>query len=335
MKFIRHLIRNRLLLLLFLCTSIFNLKAGAVMPKWDSCYNYLRINNDFISNPAFTGFTDREEIGNLGVIFDPKINTSDKLKYSSEYLEFMQLVFGKRINVAIGGFYDEYRGEIYESKKIGGALAVNWNSKKLGKISAGFSALKLSETTNYDLMIFGDQINPRLGPIYPSVEKYAMTGPHEISNIIYNAGIFYAFRDYFYAGYSKLNLTQPINSLYEDDRVYISSSERVTAGGNARICKNLSLNLTAIYQWWQQDLFNSFTPTLSVGYKNNYLLGAGLSVANSDIIAYHINFNADIIKHINLRLRYEMIPVKEGKPRLTTSYFGMTVSFYLNKNFKF
>jgi type IX secretion system PorP/SprF family membrane protein len=127
-------------------------------------------------------------------------------------------------------------------------------------LRAGIEAGLMTKRIDFDKLRFGDQINPKLGFIYPSAEKYAMTGVHSIGPVPDFAAGIMGYTKKFYAGFAYHHLSKPQISFYEDNKSVLYPKITAHVGlmlplDNNRVPKNyLSPNI--LFQ--MQDKFTQF-----------------------------------------------------------------------------
>jgi type IX secretion system PorP/SprF family membrane protein len=177
--------------------------------------------------------------------------------YSASYDQHFDLLSG---GIGVQVLYD-HAGDGDLSTTMGSLmysymLRVNKNFA----IKAGIEASLISKSIDFSKLLFGDQINPKLGFIYGTQEKLPSEGVYKIDPVPdFSAGIM-GFTKKFYGGFAVNHISEPMISFYQDNKSTLPMKITAHAGllipmDNSRTPRNF-FSPNIMYQ--KQDNFSQF-----------------------------------------------------------------------------
>ena len=319
-----------LFLLLLNSASAFNFNK-----YYDSSRYFIRINNNLLLNPAFTGFNNHFNLSAGFGSYTPDIPVSNDWSKPKEYIFAPEFSFGKLLSYSFGLTKWIKNEGAFTSKQINLAFSVSLQTIKYGNFRIGFSGGSLSYTNDFSKLLFGDMINPKMGFIYSTQEILPSTGKYELKLDRYNAGIFYSYKNLFYIGYSILDFNEPMMSFYQDNHSILHSKSIITAGGRVKINKDFDVSASALVEHTSFYELTKIMPAVGVGYKCKYYFGGGIKLINSEFTSYYFQLYDDLFKCVTIAFKYELLKHNYFSNSLSPSYWGVSATFYIDNLIKF
>lgn len=302
---------------------------------YDSSRYYIKLNNNLLTNPAFTGFNNHISFSNGIGFYTPDIPAIEGTGKPKEYHHSAEISFGKLLSYSIGLSRIIKNEAAFSSEDINVAFSISLQTLKFGDFRIGVSCSSLSEGNDFSKSRYGDQINPKLGFIYYTNEILPSNGNYKLDGILrYNAGFFYAYKNIFYLGYSKLDINEPVVSFYENNTSVLHSKSIATAGGRVNINKDFDLHLSALIQNTSYYDITQIEPSIGLGYKCKYYFSAGINLINSDFNSYYIQLDANVFNCVTIGFKYELLKDNYFSNALSPSYWGISSSFYIDRFIK-
>lgn len=310
---------------------LYSVSSSASNRNYDSSRYFIKFNNSFLNNPAFTGFNNLFSIGPGFGCYTPDVPVSNGLSKPREYLHSAELSYGKLISYSLGINTLLKNEAAFTKKDINLAFSLSLQTKKFGDFRLGISGSSLNYEFDLSKSTFGDQIDPKLGFIYPTRERLIS----DLSNIQrYSAGIFYSYKNIFYLGYSKLDINEPIFSFYQDNQIKLHSKSIITAGGRVAVNKDVDILISTVVKNSSYYDLTQIIPSVGLGYKSSYYLNGGINLVNSDFISYFIQLNANVFNCTTVAFKYELLKDNYFSNSLSPSYWGINTTFYIDKLIK-
>jgi hypothetical protein len=307
---------------------------------FDSSRNFIKFNNTLLINPAFTGFNNHFTLYTGLGCYTPDIPVENDWSKPKEYINSTEFSFGKLVSFSLGLSSRINEEAAMYKKEINVAFSISRQTLKFGNFRIGISGSSIKYENDWSKLTFGDQINFRLGFLYPTNEPVPANGVIGFDFVTFNAGFFYSYKNIFYAGYSKLFINEPVFSLYGNEyhswykESQLHSKEIVSAGGRININKDFEVNVSALIQNTKYYEITQIQPSLGVGYKSKYYLGGGINLINSDFTTYYFQLNADVFRCVEIAFKYELLTKNYFSNALSPVYWGISTSFYIDRFLK-
>jgi len=207
--------------ILILLVLIFGLNVFAQDPEFTQYYA-----NPIYLNPAFAGsaygprfaFNYRNQWPSISGGF---------VTYAASYDQHFDILSG---GIGVQVMYD--RAGDGELSTTMGSLMYSYMLRVNRKfaIKAGIQASLISKSIDFSKLLFGDQINPKLGFIYQTKEILPSSGVYKINPVPdFSAGIM-GFSKKFYGGVAVNHISEPMISFYQDNKSILPMKITAHAG---------------------------------------------------------------------------------------------------------
>ena len=320
--------------IVFLLMLINSVSSATSKPNYDSSRFFIKINNSFINNSALTGFNNRFSFGAGLGCYTSDISVSGFSK-PIEYIHSAEYSYGKRFSCSVG-LNTRFKNEAaFVRKEMNVAFSMSLQTLKLGDFRIGLSGSTLNYAIDFSNSFFGDQINPKIGFIYQTIEILPQSGLFKLYGITrYNAGIFYSYKNIFYAGYSRLDINEPMVSFFKENESVLHSMSIATAGGRFGINRDFDLYVSALIKNTKYYGITQVQPSVGLGYKSKYYFGTGINLVNSAFNSYYVQLYADFFKCTTVAFKYELLKESYFSNSLSPAYWGISSTFYIDRILK-
>lgn len=215
---------------------------------------------NFWQNPALTGYEERFNVqGGYGMRWLGLPTTSPQNWFGS-----FDVAMGSKKDNSVGFVYQHNRDNFERRTELQLYYSAAFRIRKINQLRFGISTRYIQRIMNFNNMTYGDQIDPQNGFVYNTNEIY---GRQSRGFPDFAAGLWFS-RKHLYLGFSAVHLTQPDQGIMGVSKLPIQFY--YNAGYHIRITPEIYLtpslivlNRTNIYY---------VQPSLSVSYKNHYLL---------------------------------------------------------------
>jgi type IX secretion system PorP/SprF family membrane protein len=207
--------------ILILLVLIGGLEAFAQDPEFTQYYA-----NPIYLNPAFAGSAYGPRFALNYRNQWPSIS-GGFVTYAASYDQHFDLLSG---GIGVQVLYDR-AGDGELSTTIGSLMnSYMLRINKKFAIKAGIQASLISKSIDFSKLLFGDQINPKLGFIYETKEILPRDGVYSIDPVPdFSAGIM-GFSKKFYGGVAINHISEPMISFYQDNKSILPMKITVHAG---------------------------------------------------------------------------------------------------------
>jgi type IX secretion system PorP/SprF family membrane protein len=212
--------------------------------------------NPIYLNPAFAGSSYGPRVA-LNYRNQWPTISGGFITYAASYDQHFDLLSG---GIGVQVLYD--RAGDGELSTTMGSLMYSYMLRINQKfaIRAGLQASIISKSIDFSKLLFGDQINPKLGFVRPTQENLPSTGIYKIDPVAdFSAGIM-GFSKKFYGGVAIDHISQPAISFYADNKSILPMKITAHAGlllplDNSRAPRNF-FSPNIMYQ--KQQNFSQF-----------------------------------------------------------------------------
>jgi len=223
---------------------------------------------NFWQNPALTGYEERFNLqGGYGMrwLGLPGLNENGS---PQNWFGAFDVAMGKSRNSSVGIAYNHKR-TIYDRRtEILFAYSYTIRIRKINQLRVSLSTSVISKRIDWSQLTFGDMIDPRAGFIYNTNSVF---GRNSRMFPDFSGGLWFA-RKHLYAGFSVLHLTQPDEGTLGVSKLPMQFY--YNAGYHIRITPEIYLTPSFIIQskLLYKTTLSTYSPALSLAYKNRYLL---------------------------------------------------------------
>lgn len=189
----------------------------------------LNTTNNFIINPALTGFEKRNNLffqfENLNSDAERNIlSSSDQLKKSSNTTLAFDKAFLKSRRLGAGLSYALQQSGITQTNQLNFSLSYRFIVLRNNRIHIGFSASMIQQNFDFNEATFNDQIDPIAGFVYNTIENIPVIGTFKGTPVLdLKAGLIIK-RNRWFAGYTIIHLNEPGFSVFDDPYAVLQRS---------------------------------------------------------------------------------------------------------------
>lgn len=224
---------------------------------------------NFWQNPALTGYEERFNVqGGYGMRW-LGLSGYDKSSAPQNWFSAVDVAMGKSKNNSIGFVYNHNRNAYERRTEFLFSYSATFRIRKVNHIRIGLSTSYTQRKTIWNELTFGDQIDPRSGFMYQTNEVF---GRQSRGFLDFSGGVWFTGRR-FYFGFSAMHLTQPDQGILGVSKLPMQLY--YNAGLNIRITPEINLTPSFIASnklISKHNDYSTFSPALSVSYKNRYLI---------------------------------------------------------------
>jgi type IX secretion system PorP/SprF family membrane protein len=226
---------------------------------------------NFWQNPALTGYEERMNVQGgygmrwMGLYPITNYNKENKITSPQNWFAAFDVAMGKSKTSSIGLVY-LHNQTIYE-KRMEFMLTYSYTLKigKSSQLRIGHSFSYNTRTIDWSHLTFPDQIDSRYGFIYGTNEQEPLKPTRGFPD--FNHGLWFA-RKHLFLGFSVLHSMQPDESFYGVSKLpmqfYYNAGYHIPVSKEIVVTPSLIV-MNKVNIWY-------FQPSLSVAFKNRYLL---------------------------------------------------------------
>jgi type IX secretion system PorP/SprF family membrane protein len=221
--------------------------------------------NDIWKNPAYTGFAKKHTINLNSEMFMPFMDDSlyTPKKFSLSY----DVSIGKRKRTGLGLYYAQSYFSVEYWTDLVFSFSREFVIRKTNRLRFALTLGYSARSLNWDMMIFGDMIEPRYGFIKYTTE----TKPSELTKgfIDFNSGLFFSRKNFFF-GASIQHITQPQMGFFTVSKYPMN----LMMNTGYRIKINRDIFLTPSVEMCKTQPYDNYYSLALIGtYKEKFLLG--------------------------------------------------------------
>ena len=276
--------------------------------------------NNIWNNPGYTGFAKRHTINLNSEAAMPLID--DVLYVPMKFSLSYDVSVGKKKRTGLGLYAAQSYFSVENWIDLMFSFSKEFVIKKTNRLRLAITLGYSVRSLNWDMMSFGDQIDPRYG-----FQRYTQeTRPSELTNgfVDFNSGVFYSRKNFFF-GASIQHLTQPQMGFFTCSKYPMNFM--INTGYRIKITKDIFLTPSA-EMFKTYPYYNYYSLALIGTYKEKFLLGfdykyfssfntiAGINLWKKMMITATCGFPTDKIiysispiSYLQLGIRYQ--PGKE------------------------
>ncbi len=220
---------------------------------------------NFWQNPALTGYEERFNLQAGYAVRWMGLYNADKKSIPQSWFAAADLSIGKKKNNSLGLAYNHNINGFDKRMQFLLSYSATIRIRKINQIRIGLAAAYISRNVDWSQLTFGDQIDARSGFIWNTIEIPPNIESRSFPD--FSGGLWFS-RKHLFIGFSAQHITQPDEGFLGVSKLPMQLY--YNAGYHIRINQEIYLTPSVIVMN-RLNLYY-FQPSISVSYKNKYLL---------------------------------------------------------------